>query len=465
MQAFDCAIVGAGPAGMSAAIELAQAGVDVVVLDRADRAGGQIYRSATESPLPDAASLGPDYAAGVDLINSFEQSGAKHLSGADVWHLGDDGRILFSYQGETRELQCREMLLCPGAMERPMPIPGWTLPGVMTAGAAQVMLKSDAVVAEGAVFAGSGPLLYLIVAQYLRLGIPIAALIDTTPRQHFVASAPLLPAALRQSAQLRKGLSLLREIRSAGVTTYRFAKRLEVLGQEKAKGLRFSAGGKIHEIATDTVFLHHGVQPNLNMTRAMELDHHWNAQQMCWQVSVDDFGQSSVSHVSVAGDGAGIVGADAAKTAGRLAAKNILYRLGCLTRRQRDQKAKPDLDSLAAQKPFRRFIDALYQPTDPLRLPNKPDTVVCRCEERTLQNLREGFEQGARDPNALKSLTRCGMGPCQGRQCGHVVAGLLAKWRQETPETVGYYRLRSPLRLLTLDELSRYDTVTAEAAE
>ncbi len=465
MQAFDCAIVGAGPAGMSAAIELAQAGADVVVLDRADRAGGQIYRSAADSPLPDAASLGPDYAAGADLISRFEDSGAKHLAGADAWHLGDDGRILFSYQGETRELHSREMLLCPGAMERPMPIPGWTLPGVMTAGAAQVMLKSDAVVADGAVFAGSGPLLYLIVAQYLRLGVPVAALVETTPRQHYLDAAPLMPRALRQLGQLRKGLSLLREIRASGVSIYRHAENLEVLGDENAKGLRFVASGKQYEVAADTVFLHHGVQPNLNMTRAMGLAHHWNSAQMCWQVTVDAFGESSVAHVSVAGDGAGIVGADGACAAGRVAAQNISHRLGRISRAERDNKTKSDLAYLSALKPFRRFIDCLYRPTDALSSPRQANTLVCRCEEQSMGDLRTGFEQGARDPNALKSLTRCGMGPCQGRQCGHLVTGLLAQWREESPEAVGYYRLRSPQRLLTLDELGRYETVTAEAAE
>ena len=461
MQAFDCAIVGAGPAGMAAAIELAKAGVRVAVLDRGQKAGGQIYRSASDSPLPNANVLGPDYTAGADLIDAFTRADVTHYAGADAWHLGDDGRILFSHHGDTRELHCREMLLCPGAMERPMPVPGWTLPGVMTAGAAQVMLKSDAIVADGAVFAGSGPLLYLIVAQYLRLGVPVAALVDTTPRQNYVNAAPLLPCALRQTGLLKKGLALLAKIKRSGVPVYRFAEGLKMLGEGKATGLQFTAQGQTHEVATDTVFLHQGVQPNLNMTRAMDLEHRWNPQQLCWQVVTDPFGQTSVPHVSAAGDGAGIIGADGARIAGRLAALNILHRLGRMTLAQRDNQAAPDLSQLAAMAPFRAFVDRLYHPTDALRLPQDPATLVCRCEEQSLADLRAGFEQGARDPNALKSLTRCGMGPCQGRQCGHMVAGLLSDWRDEPPETIGYYRLRSPQRLLTLEELGRYQAAPA----
>ncbi|WP_037308624.1 NAD(P)/FAD-dependent oxidoreductase [Ruegeria halocynthiae] len=467
MQAFDCAIIGAGPAGMSAAITLAKSGACVAVLDQASRAGGQIYRASADSPLPDAHVLGADYTDGATLIAEFERVDITHITQADVWHIGDDGRILFSHFGDTRELHCREMLLCPGAMERPMPIPGWTLPGVMTAGAAQVMLKSDAMVAKGAVFAGSGPLLYLIVAQYLRLGVPVAAMVDTTPRQNYLAAAPLLPRAMRNLPMLKKGLDLLREIRASGVPVYRGATDLQVLGDTRAQGLRFTSASRSHDIAADTVFLHHGVQPNLNMTRAMDLTHRWNADQLCWQVDTDAFGQSSVPHVAVAGDGAGIIGADGARMAGRLAALNILHRLDLLPQEGLDRAAAPDLAALAAMSPFRAFIDRLYRPSDALRLPRDPDTLVCRCEEQTLAQLRTGFEQGARDPNALKMLTRCGMGPCQGRQCGHIVAGLLSDWRNEPPETVGYYRLRSPQRLLTLDELSRFHAIPAptEATE
>ncbi|MEX0304811.1 MAG: NAD(P)/FAD-dependent oxidoreductase [Leisingera sp.] len=463
MQAFDCAIIGAGPAGMAAAGALSKGGATVAVLDRGNQAGGQIYRAAAASPLPDASVLGSDYLAGGDVIAAFERADVTHFTGADAWHLGDDGHILFSHLGDTHELHCREMLLCPGAMERPMPIPGWTLPGVMTAGAAQVMLKSDATVAEGAVFAGCGPLLYLIVAQYLRLGVPVAALVDTTPRQNYLNTAPLLPRALCQAGQLRKGLALMREIRAAGIPQYRFAEGLEVLGANKAAGLRFTASNQIHEIASETVFLHHGVQPNLNMTRAMDLAHRWDPQQLCWQVGTDAFGQTSVPHVSAAGDGAGIIGAEGARIVGDLAALNILPRLGKLSEAERNRQAAPGLAKLAAMAPFRAFIDRLYRPADALRLPQNPDTIVCRCEEQTLADLRAGFDQGARDPNALKSLTRCGMGPCQGRQCGHVVAGLLSEWRGEPPEAVGYYRLRSPLRLLTLYELSRFQAVPAPA--
>ncbi|MBI1495425.1 FAD/NAD(P)-dependent oxidoreductase [Halocynthiibacter styelae] len=458
---YDCVIAGAGPAGMSAALMLDKFGVTLLVLDRGLRAGGQIYRAAAQSPLPDVSVLGPDYTAGADLITAYEKCKAEHIAGADVWHIGQDGEVMFSQDGETCQAQAREFLLCPGAMERPMPIPGWTLPGVMTAGAAQVMLKSDAMVAEGAVFAGSGPLLYLIVAQYLRLGVKVRALVDTTPRENYRQAAPLIAGALAAPSMLKKGLSLLNEIRRAGVPVYRNISQLEVIGETRAEGLRIQTPRGAVELEADTVFLHHGVMPNANMTRALGLEHIWNEEQLTWHVKRDDFGQSSsMSHVSVAGDGAGITGADGARCEGRLTALGILARLGRISEKERDQLAAPDLNTLRKLAKFRRFIDRLYRPLKSLRVPQVENTLVCRCEERSLADLRNGFETGAKDPNALKSLTRCGMGPCQGRQCGPMVSQLLSDWRQEPIEDVGYYRLRSPQRLLSLEEFSRFKTVT-----
>ncbi|MES0810393.1 FAD/NAD(P)-binding oxidoreductase [Roseibium sp. SCPC15] len=457
MTAFDCVIVGAGPAGMTAALKLAEHGVRLLVLDRGTRAGGQIYRSAASSPLPDASKLGPDYTTGAELIAAFEACGAEYAPGADVWHIGDDGKVLYSLGGETRQVEAREILICPGAIERPMPIPGWTLPGVMTAGAAQVMLKSDAMVAENAVFAGSGPLLYLIVAQYLRLGVKVTGLVDTTPRENYLHAAPTVSGALSSVSLLRKGLSLLQEIRRAGIPVFRNATRLKVLGADRAAGLSFHCRVQ-REISAETIFLHHGVIPNPNMARALGLDHIWNEDQLTWHVKKDRFGQSSLPHVSVAGDAGAIVGADGARHEGHLSALNILSRLDRISIEERDRLSSAPIGQLQRLSRFRRFIDRLYRPVEALRLPQDENTLVCRCEEQSVGDLRAGFEDGARDPNALKSQTRCGMGPCQGRQCGPTVSALLAKWRNQGEAEVGYYRLRSPQRLLSLEELSRFST-------
>ncbi len=458
-NSYDIAVIGAGPAGMSAAITAAEAGASVVVLDDKARAGGQIYRNVDQSPLADPTPLGPDYMKGRTLVEAYERCSAQKLQRATVWHVGESGEVLFSRDEETCSLSARELILTSGAMERPFPIPGWHLQGVMSAGSAQVMLKSDGMVRDDAVFAGTGPLLYLIVAQYLRMGVRVRALVDTTPRSAYLDAATRFPGALAGAGMIAKGLGLMNEIRGSGIPVYRFAGNLRVEGDDCVRGLRFSSGGKEHSISTDHVFLHQGVIPNLNMTRSLGLEHHWCEQQLCWKPSLRRWGQSSVDSISVAGDGSGIVGAEGAELTGRLAARNQLCRLGYISEAERDRQSAGDRWRLQRLNLFRGFIDRLYRPLDQHRIPEQPETVVCRCEEQTVAQLQAGFEKGAVGPDELKGLTRCGMGPCQGRQCGHTVTELLARWRGDAVADVGYYRLRSPMRLLNLTELSRFNLV------
>ncbi len=455
-DSYDIAVIGAGPAGMSAAITASAAGARVVVLDDKPRAGGQIYRNVTCSPLSNTDLLGPDYTQGAELVAQFEACRAEKISAANVWHVGDNGEILFSQAGASASLTAREVVVSVGAMERPFPIPGWHLPGVMTAGGAQVMLKSDGLVQDDAVFAGSGPLLYLIVAQYLRLGVKVKALVDTTPKQNYLAAASLLPGALSHIDVLTKGIGLLNEIRRAGVPVYKYAEDLNVLGEQQAEGLRFTSKGVVHSLEAEHVFLHQGVIPNLNMTRAIGAEHAWNRDQLSWQPVINDWGQTSVAHIAVAGDGRGIIGADAAALSGQLVAWQQLARLGLISLSDAANHSQPLLQQLQRYQGLRRFIDRLYQPVDALRRPESAETMVCRCEEQTRGQLKAAFDQGARLPDELKGLTRCGMGPCQGRQCGHTVSELLAQWQGTEVEDVGYYRLRSPMRLINLTELARF---------
>lgn len=465
-KTYDIAIVGAGPAGMMAAITAAEEGANVIVLNDKAAVGGQIYRSVSQSPLPDISLLGKEYTQGLTLIERFNQSGAKVIHNSHVWHVGDNGEILFSQthqQVGTRRLIAREIIIANGAMERPFPIEGWHLPGVMSAGSAQVMLKSDAIVCDDAVFIGTGPLLYLIVAQYIRLGVKVQAIVDTTEKINYVKAIKKAPQALSNSGLLVKGVALLNEIRAAGTVVYRSVKALKISarnpaekGGQSADQMTFLCRDKQVTLHSEHFFLHQGVIPNINITRALGLAHHWCEQQLCWKPTLDQWGQSSVANISVAGDCSGIIGADAAAVMGQITALNLLRRLQLISDQQRNQQGLVPQRKLKQFNRFRAFIDCLYRPRDDHRIPEADAIVVCRCEERTVAQLKMGYAQGAKGPNELKGMTRCGMGPCQGRMCGHTVTELLASWRGEAVEKVGYYRLRSPMKLLNLEELAHF---------
>jgi NADPH-dependent 2,4-dienoyl-CoA reductase/sulfur reductase-like enzyme len=465
MRMVDLIVIGAGPAGMAAATEAAGLGLSVTVLDEQTAAGGQIYRAVTGAGAQRGAVLGQDYLDGADLARAMQASGLQHLTGAVVWNIEPDAdgiTVTWSQDGHAAQMRAARLILATGALERPVPIPGWTLPGVMTAGAGQILLKASGLVAERAVLAGSGPLLYLLAAQMVRAGTPPLALVETQSLRDTIRALPHLARGLRGWRTLLKGLGLLAELRRAGVRRISGARDLAVEGQDRATALRFAAGGATQRIACDTVLLHQGVVPNTQASRALRLDHDWLAAQQCFAPRVDGWGETSQPGIFVAGDGAGIAGALAAAEAGRLAACQVAHQLGRIDAGKRDARARAPAARLGAERALRPFLDAAYPPAAQVLSP-ADDTIICRCEEVTAGQVRGWARLGCSGPNQTKAFGRVGMGPCQGRYCGLSVTALLAEAQGIDPADVGAYRIRAPLKPVTLGEVASLDL--PEAAE
>ncbi|HEX2826820.1 MAG TPA: NAD(P)/FAD-dependent oxidoreductase [Burkholderiales bacterium] len=445
----DVAIVGAGPAGLAAAATCAGAGLSTVLFDEQPSAGGQIYRSITETPLTNRAVLGPSYWQGEALVEQFRASGARYVPGATVWSVTRDRDIGVSHGGGSQIVDARRIILCTGALERPFPIPGWTLPGVMTAGAAQILLKSSGVVASGrVVLAGCGPLLWLLARQYLDAGAKIDAVLDTTPAANRAQALPyVLPFLF--SGYLREGLELLRRVKRevpliSGVTA------LRAIGNDRLGAVAYRRGGDEIEIPADTLLLHQGVVPNVNLAMSAGIRHRWNESQLCFNPVLDADGASDVEGIAIAGDGAGVAGAEAARWRGVIAGIAAAKALGAKTSGGEERAAR---SALVRALRGRAFLDALYRPADAFRRPTG-DTIVCRCEEISARQIAETVALGCPGPNQMKIFLRCGMGPCQGRLCGLTVTDLIAQGRGVSPEAVGYYRLRPPVKPITVGELA-----------
>ncbi|MDF2642584.1 MAG: FAD/NAD(P)-binding oxidoreductase [Pseudomonas sp.] len=450
----DVVVVGAGAAGMSGAVALSGMGINVVLLDEQGSPGGQIYRGITLAPLARRDMLGPDYAHGNELAQALAASSVRYEKGASVWQVTRDHEVSYLRGGHMHTLSAKAVLLATGAMERPFPIPGWTLPGVMTAGAAQILLKSSGLAPrEPVVLAGCGPLLYLLGWQYLRAGVRIEALVDTTRPEDYWRARRHLFAALRAWPYLRKGLDLMRSLRRADIAHYTGAEGLTVEGAEAAQALTFTVAGKPHRIASRCVLLHQGVVPNIQFSQSLRARHEWDNDQLCFSPVADPWGELDVPGIYVAGDGAGIGGAQAAAVQGQLAALGIGARLRALDAAHRDRQAEPLRAKLDSNLRIRPFLDSLYQPKEENRIP-ADDVMVCRCEEVTAGELRSFVAMGCSGPNQAKSFGRCGMGPCQGRMCGLTVTEVIAKARGVPAQEVGYYRIRPPIKPITLGELA-----------
>ena len=450
----DVAVVGAGPAGLAAAATAAELGLSVALLDEQAHPGGQIYRDVARAGADRLQVLGNDYAAGLALVERFARSTARHVGGAAVWQVTRDRVVHYLKDGRSQSITAGQVILCTGAMERPFPIPGWTLPGVMTAGAAQILLKSAGLApSQPVVLAGCGPLLYLLAWQYLRAGVRIGAIVDTTQRGDYLRALRHVGGALAGWRDIKKGLVLIRSIKGAGIPFYRGANDLAVEGGERATALSFRIGTTSHRVQTDLVLLHQGVVPNNQITASLRLAHRWDDQQLCWVPQTDAWGRLALDGFLIAGDGRGISGGAAAALQGQLAALAAAHSAGRLPELERDRQAKPLRSALRRQLHIRPFLDTLYRPKLQHRVP-ADDVIACRCEEVSAGELRRMVALGCTGPSQTKAFSRCGMGPCQGRLCGLTVTEVIAQARGVSPAEVGHYRIRPPLKPITLEELA-----------
>lgn len=446
---WDAIVVGAGPAGIAAAQVLKGAGLSTLAVDENPAPGGQIWRAVTTTPLLDQSVLGLDYWAGLDPVRAALASGLPIATATSVWSVDRGGQVGISSNGVARMLTAKRVVIATGALERPFPVKGWTLPGVLTVGAAQGLLKSSGRVFSGrVVIAGCGPLLWLYAAQVLRAGGAIAHILDTTEAAQFrPASRGLAGFAL--SSYLAKGLALMAEVRRRVKVISRVT-AIEIEGQERATGVRFEARGRSGQVAADVVLVHQGIVPQVNLAMAAGVPYQWDAEQLCFAPVADENGQTPLARILVAGDGAGIAGWEAAFARGTLAGIAAAQALGASGSLPNGRSERAQL---RRKLRARGFLDRLYRPADAFRRPSG-DVIVCRCEEVTAAEVEKGIDLGAIGPAQLKSYTRCGMGPCQGRLCGLTVTEMIAARRGLAPGDVGHYRLRPPVKPITLAELA-----------
>lgn len=456
---IDLLIVGAGPAGMHAAIEARRHGLSVLVADDQPAPGGQIWRAVERAAtLPAGSILGDDYLAGVETVKEFRACGADYRPETQVWQIEKGWHVYMTQGGQASIVRAKHVLLATGAQERPAPFPGWTLPGVMTVGAAQILLKTSNQIPDEPVWiAGSGPLVLVYIKQLLEAGGRVAGWLDTAPRGAWRRGLPALPAALGSWRELRKGYGWMRTLRAAGVPIHRGVTDLHAHGEGRLAQISFRCDtGESRRVDAGMLLVHEGVVPSIHMISALACEMTWLDGQRCFAPKVDEWGRSSQDGIYVAGDGAGIAGARAACLRGRIAGLAVAQRSGRISLDQASQLARPVREELAREVALRPLLEAMYPPRAGISSPSD-DTVVCRCEELTAGDIRAAAQLGRPGPNQIKSFTRAGMGPCQGRQCGYTIANILAEAQQRPPSEVGFYRVRPPLKPLTLGELASLD--------
>ena len=452
---YQLVVIGAGPAGLSAATTAANGGLEVALFDEQPAPGGQIYRAIEASEEDHRQRLGDEYRRGAELVGAFRSSGCAYFADTRVWSLSPQREIGLTHRGRARFVSADRVLVAVGAIERPVPFPGWTLPGVMHAGAAQILFKAHRIVpGDGVVLAGSGPLLLLLGWQLMRAGVEIRALLDVAPLSNWLHALPQLPRALLARHYISKGLAYKKDLKLAGVKTVHNITDLRALGQERLQAVGFRKDGETRRLDTDLLLTHFGVIPNTALTRCAGCDQEWHRSQRCWRPRRDQWGNTSVEGILVAGDDAAIGGARTAEHAGRLAGWATLHALRRIDRRQRDRLSRDDRRWMRGEQHIRPFLEGMFRIPDRILQVPEDATLVCRCEEISAGHIRRAVAAGHRDSNQVKFITRCGMGACQGSQCAAAVAHVVAAATGQGMAEVGQYRQRPPVRPLSLGELA-----------
>lgn len=454
----ELVIIGGGPAGMSAALEARRAGASVVLLEERKTLGGQIYkRPGSGFAVSDHRRAGHELRDGGSMIAAVERSGTDIRTGTVVWGIWGKTIAFQSGEHDSGTIEAKEIIVAAGARDRPVAFPGWTLPGVITAGAAKSLVATQLVLpGRRILMAGSGPLALAFSAQLHAYGANIVEVHEASPSPGLRTLARVIanadPALLVEAAHYRARLLRHRIplhyasiiVRAEGETGVERAVVADV-----DRDWRVIPGTE-RSIDVDTILLGYGLESSTELTRLLGCDHRYDSGLGGWIPVRDEWMRSSVAGILIAGDGGGVAGSPAAILEGRLAGVAAAVDLGRLSSAEAGRRASKAHRRRRRLERFVRAMAQLYPVGSGIHELADDDTVICRCEEVSAGTIARTIDEGATDPNVVRALTRAGMGRCQGRNCGSHIAAGMARQNGRSIDSVELPTVRPPVKPVTI---------------
>jgi NADPH-dependent 2,4-dienoyl-CoA reductase/sulfur reductase-like enzyme len=460
----DVLIIGNGFAGIVAANRLAAAGADVVLLDENIHIGGQLLRQLPER-LGAARVYHPDYVKklGFNFIAALKEKKITVLNRARVLGIYPGREVLIEEnEKKVRTLTAERILLATGAREKFLPFPGWTKPGVLSSGAVQVLIKSSGVLpSRDLVIGGSGVFLYSVAYEALKAGAHVQAVLE---QSRVFDKLPLAWQLLHQLPKLTEGARFISKLVLSGVPL-RFSTRiieargngaLEQVVSATVDGAGKAVRGREKTFRTPLLAVGFGFSANIELAQMAGCQSAYKAERGGWVVETADAMETSLPGIFAAGEITGIAGALKSICEGEIAALAILRRQGRMAEADYEKK----MAKLSRQRyhhlQFGKYFNLLYDIPAAAYLDIPDDTLVCRCEEVTMGDIRRAVANGYDTPATLKIALRSAMGDCQGRICGPVIYDILAALTGRSQAEMTPLVVRPPVKPVSLKSLASF---------
>lgn len=460
MREAELAIIGAGPAGISSAIEAAKSGVQVVLIDENARPGGQIYRQLADGfAVKNERQMGKDYVEGKKLLEEFEKHRQKIelIENALIWGIFEEKQLMFVRGDNNETLKPQKLILSEGAYDRPMPFPGWTLPGVFTAGGVLRMVKTERVLpGRKILLAGTGPLQLVLANQLAQAGAEVVSIVEAASSATGLKYFHKFWGQWQIMADAWRYLRGVQRAKIPILTSHAIIEARGENGVEEAVYARIDKDwkpipGTEKAVKVDTISMGYGLISSTRLSRLCGCKHEYKPNLGGWVPYHDENMETDLPGVFVAGDCAGVLGALVAVEEGRLASIKACKELGRITDNEAQSRSSSILRKLRGLRRFEWALSQMFVIPKGGVSRITDDTIVCRCKEITAGEIRESIASGATSMGEIKRFTMAGMGYCQGRICENTIAEILSLATNQSMEAVGFFTPRPPVKPLTMD--------------
>lgn len=470
-------VLGGGPAGLSAAKAAALAGCEVSLVDERPSLGGQYFKQLLKDHVyDDAKHVDRQYKDGRSLISEVENLGVQVYGGALIWGAFRPMELTVVVKGKSLIFHPSQLIIATGAYEKGIPIPGWTLPGFMTTGAAQTLLRSYRVgPGKKVLVAGNGPLNLQVAAELAAAGVEVVGVAEVASSMCISKIPAIFSACIRSPGLILDGLAYLLRLRRSGVPILFNHVVIEAKGHGAVESVAVAqitqegtvVEGSRRDFDVDAVCVGYGFLSSNEISRALGCRHSFDSKFGNLTAIKDNNCQSSVEGIFIVGDCGGLGGAKAAIEEGHIAGISAAKVLRGNLRSRFVKELEIRRRRLVSHRRFQKALWTLFAAPSIHVQFARHDTLICRCEEVPLSAIQDSLNDGACTAGAIKRETRAGMGRCQGRYCSSLITTLVSEHCGSELEEFSFFAPRPPIKPVPINILARAasDGLTSDTVE